>query len=143
METICKHCGNEKEIVIYKHGKRSVCRLCKKNLNVEYFKNNKATVLATNASNKKKKSEQIKQLITELKSVPCADCKQTFPTCAMDFDHQDGYVKWKAIGAIHSGGYSIDRIKQEIAKCQVVCANCHRIRTEKQRLKRLEQNNKS
>lgn len=64
----------------------------------------------------------------EIKSEPCTDCKQTFPPCCMDFDHVRG-EKSHTIGYMVRQEYSIERIKEEIAKCELVCANCHRIRT--------------
>jgi hypothetical protein len=48
----------------------------------------------------------------------------------MDFDHRPGEKKLFAMG---SAGVqvrvSLEGLLAEIAKCDVVCANCHRIRT--------------
>jgi len=44
----------------------------------------------------------------------------------MDFHHVDG-EKSMTLGEV--GGASLKRIHAEIAKCIVLCANCHRIRT--------------
>lgn len=67
--------------------------------------------------------------VTQLKAeTPCADCKQTFDPVCMDFDHVRG-VKRKKIVQLVNDGYSKDVILEEIAKCELVCANCHRIRT--------------
>lgn len=46
----------------------------------------------------------------------------------MDFDHLPQYEKLFNIGS-PSNWTSLYRVKQEIAKCEVVCSNCHRIRT--------------
>ncbi|AJD82175.1 HNH endonuclease [Mycobacterium phage Cosmo] len=46
----------------------------------------------------------------------------------MDFDHVRG-VKEFNIGSYRTKSYSLQRIRDEIAKCDVVCSNCHRIRT--------------
>src|SRR3954469_2486289 len=60
------------------------------------------------------------------KNVPCADCGGRFPPCVMDFDHVRGDKLF------HIGSYgeacAPQKLKAEIAKCEVVCANCHRIR---------------
>ena len=36
------------------------------------------------------------------------------------------------VSALSREGYSLNKLKQEIAKCDVVCANCHRRRTARQ-----------
>lgn len=55
---------------------------------------------------------------------PCMDCDREFPPCAMDFDHVRGDKK-KDVSSLTT----IKSITAEIAKCDLVCANCHRIRT--------------
>ena len=65
-------------------------------------------------------------VITTLKSRPCADCGQTFPTQAMDFDHLENKAE-----IVSKLVYTVSTrtLLLEVAKCEVVCANCHRIRT--------------
>lgn len=58
----------------------------------------------------------------------CADCGNSFPTCCMDFDHV-GADKYEEVGTLVSRSAAWDIIAAEIAKCEIVCANCHRIRT--------------
>jgi hypothetical protein len=48
----------------------------------------------------------------------------------LEFDHQRD--KTLNVSALSREGYSLDRLKQEIAKCEAVCANCQRRRTAKQ-----------
>lgn len=79
------------------------------------------------------KAKELKAWITELKSAPCADCGGVFPTCCMDFDHLDGNSKANNVGSMVARHYSKELIAQEIAKCNLVCANCHRIRTKDRR----------
>ena len=66
------------------------------------------------------------EMMTQAKAKPCMDCGGLFPPCAMDFDHVRGN-KLFTLGENHSRG--ISPIQEEIAKCDVVCSNCHRIRT--------------
>jgi hypothetical protein len=73
--------------------------------------------------------ELVKQYIDEQKSCPCADCGGTFPTFLMDFDHVRG-PKVAILARLRSDKASRAKIDAEIAKCDVVCANCHRIRTQ-------------
>lgn len=72
--------------------------------------------------------EKNRKWIVELKSnTPCKDCGIQYHFCIMDFDHKDGEVKSFGIGKMSTRGKNL--IEQEIAKCDLVCANCHRMRT--------------
>ena len=57
----------------------------------------------------------------------CADCKIKYPHYILDFDH----VKGKSVGISRALqlGTNLDKIKEEVKKCEIVCANCHRQRT--------------
>lgn len=69
-----------------------------------------------------------KRYINSLKAGrPCHDCGQTFPPFVMDFDHRDPSDKKYTISRMYD--HSNETIDKEIAKCDLVCANCHRIRT--------------
>ena len=70
-------------------------------------------------------------MLDAAKDVPCADCGQCFPTICMDFDHNGSAKTVKLTDWARTVGTSdvaIERLKAEIAKCDVVCANCHRLR---------------
>lgn len=56
------------------------------------------------------------------------DCGQRHPPCVMDFDHVRG-EKVAGISTTKMMGVSVAVLEEEIAKCDVVCSNCHRIRT--------------
>lgn len=70
-------------------------------------------------------------VLNELKARPCMDCRLSFPPECMDYDHRPGTVKVRALVEMKS--YSMERMLAEIAKCDLVCANCHRIRTKARR----------
>src|SRR6266498_2036316 len=74
---------------------------------------------------------EMRTVVDVAKDVPCADCAGRFPIVCMDFDHLDRFVKSFTIGTVTSGrsSVSLTQLREEIAKCEVVCANCHRIRT--------------
>lgn len=59
---------------------------------------------------------------------PCVDCGHLFPACCMDFDHVSG-DKLAEVGALAARSTAWELIQAEIDKCELVCANCHRIRT--------------
>lgn len=74
---------------------------------------------------KKRISLKKRDLIDKYKEVPCTDCGNTFPTCCMDFDHKYDKKFNIATGLCRSD----ESLLKEIDKCDVVCSNCHRIRT--------------
>ena len=62
---------------------------------------------------------------------PCVDCGESNPI-VLEFDHVRG-KKYKAVSELMSWDYSLKTLKDEIAKCDVRCANCHRIKTAQER----------
>lgn len=59
-----------------------------------------------------------------LLSHPCVDCGETDPD-VLEFDHVRG-VKREGISRMIQRGFSARALENEIAKCEVRCANCHR-----------------
>ena len=60
----------------------------------------------------------------------CTDCGGVFPPEAMQWDHLPGSIKLGEISA-KIRQWSRRLIFEELAKCELVCANCHAIRTYK------------
>lgn len=60
------------------------------------------------------------------RSSPCADCGRSFPPEALDLDHARG--KTASIRSFINAGPD-EMLWAELAKCDVVCACCHRTRT--------------
>lgn len=75
----------------------------------------------------KRNSVERRLLLNQMKSVPCTDCGEEYPFYVMDFDHRDPLTKKFNI---QSGArrHPWDRVLEEVAKCDVVCVRCHRIR---------------
>lgn len=74
------------------------------------------------------RTKENKAYVRALKEAsPCTDCKVFYPYYVMDYDHVRG--KKTAGLAVIVKGSSLDTVKAEIEKCELVCANCHRIRT--------------
>jgi len=76
-----------------------------------------------------------KEYIRSKKRVPCHDCGQSFPEYCMDFHHIDEEEKAPQLKNIQNPSFStylsrwsIQRIDEEINKCVILCACCHRIR---------------
>ena len=80
-----------------------------------------------NRASVKRHAARNTQIIREAKNVPCTDCGEEFPYYVMDFDHRESSLKRQSVGTMTT--YSKGNLLAEIAKCDVVCANCHRIRT--------------
>ncbi len=65
----------------------------------------------------------------ELKDgIPCAECSEVFPTYVMQWDHLPGMAKVEDVSGM-VGFRRRAAILDEIAKCELVCSNCHAIRT--------------
>jgi hypothetical protein len=89
------------------------------------------------------KSERYKQVkerrdsllvwVNTLKDKPCTDCNNIFHPEAMHFDHISN-DKNNNISDLVKLGYSKKVILAEIAKCDLVCVNCHAVRTYNRRL---------
>jgi len=86
---------------------------------------------------KKKREIKQKEYIVSKKNVLCADCGNKFPSYVMDFHHlnediKDDHLKGSSMSN-KMKGWSTKRIDEELDKCVVLCANCHRIRHYKER----------
>lgn len=90
-----------------------------------WARNNPQTV--TKNSNKSRQRKA--QFVADYKNRPCADCGVQYPSYVMDLDHLPELTKLVKVSTLVSTGASIKRIKEELSKCEVVCANCHRERT--------------
>lgn len=85
----------------------------------------------TGNAKSKRFRDRLREWIQSLKEAPCADCGRTFDPVCMDFDHRPGEVKKFVISANLYRGR--EALEVEIAKCDVVCACCHRLRTKNRR----------
>jgi len=82
-----------------------------------------------------KQKAYLSRYIQELKSkTPCMDCKINYPYYVMDFDHVRGRKHKNVMELIPT--LSKKKIDEEIAKCEIVCSNCHRIRTHQRKMKK-------
>lgn len=70
------------------------------------------------------KKQGYRDRLAELKDGPCADCGGSFPPCAMEFDH----VRGDRLYGIGINTIMRSDTADELAKCELRCANCHRVR---------------
>jgi hypothetical protein len=75
--------------------------------------------------------QRLKEHVRKFKDKPCADCGESYPYYVMDFDHRPGTDKLFEIADYLATRVvsTYEKLDAEIAKCDVVCSNCHRIRT--------------
>lgn len=67
-----------------------------------------------------------RQWVEEFKSiVGCSQCGEKHPAC-LDFHHNDESAKTISIAEAIQNGWNIERIADEMLKCSILCANCHR-----------------
>lgn len=72
-----------------------------------------------------------KRKLVEYHGSKCVDCGYEGPPFMFDFDHRDPRDKSFGLSEFQSIAYA--RLLEESMKCDLVCANCHRFRTHKQR----------
>ena len=71
-------------------------------------------------------------MLDKLCDVPCADCGRRFLPCVMQFDHRDPATKKFTISRSRTRAHAT--LLAEVAKCDIVCTNCHRVRTYERRI---------
>ena len=75
---------------------------------------------------KRRRRWVMKRAIVEYFGSQCAECNGVFHPAVFDFHHVDGPVKDSDISSMLDAA-SIDRIDVELAKCKMLCSNCHRL----------------
>jgi len=90
-----------------------------------YKENNVAEKARLRKSNQARR-EKMKIWWKEYKStLSCAQCTEDHPSC-MTFHHLDPKEKEIDLSQVIRQGWSKERILKEVAKCSVLCENCHR-----------------
>lgn len=126
---VCTSCGDPKPLSEFnKKGKTRVqgkCRDCQKLWYKSYYDSSPKEKSRLTTRNKETVAQNRRKLRELKESTPCADCGNKFPYYVMDFDHL-GNKKFNVSAMIT---HNWEQIKEEISKCELVCANCHRVRT--------------
>lgn len=128
---VCTKCKLEKDIESFnwkvKNIKRQThCKICQSNYTKEHYKNNKGPYLErAKVRNKRIKSELQEFIIEYLLKHPCIDCGET-DIVVLEFDHRERNKKKYNVGAMILRMLDLNLIIEEVSKCDVRCANCHR-----------------
>jgi len=133
---ICTKCGVDYPIPIEnffnkkhdtKDGFQYRCKKCIAEFHKEHYQARKSYYKKkARKHNDEYKKRNLQFMIDYLKKHPCVDCGETDPII-LEFDHRGN----KDCNVSTMTTMSLDRVKSEIAKCDIRCANCHRRKTAK------------
>ena len=106
----------------------SYCWECQRAYSREHYRRNKVRHNERRYANQLRyKAENRKNVFEYLLAHSCVDCGESDPL-VLEFDHVRG-EKSGNISVMVASGLSWGRIRREIEKCDVRCANCHRRKT--------------
>lgn len=126
-------------------GYRSQCVQCEAKYEKPYREKNKDIIRQRGRewakNNPDKRRENQKRLSTKRRifvreykrDKPCVDCGVILPPECMDLDHVRGEKKFSISHYAHA--LKIERVEEELAKCDIRCPNCHRLRHYKEKRK--------
>lgn len=129
----CNICHLAKELTEFnvrnraKNTYHGYCKDCAKTYQQQWYAANKSEHKQDVYRLRRIRLEEIRTYIRQLKeSTPCTDCGRNYPWYVMDFDHIRDKTDTVSQIARHQ---TLTRVIEEIAKCEIRCANCHRIKT--------------
>lgn len=94
----------------------------------KHYQENKDKIIARSSDRNRRQRKKNKEFVDRVKRMyNCVDCGESEPI-VLEFDHVRG-EKRRAVADMVSNYYSIKTIKEEIRKCEIRCANCHRKKT--------------
>lgn len=124
----CGQCGEEKPLEAFhrwREGHQPWCRACRRSYDARYHAQNRERRLAQ----KQLLQAEFKRWYLALKEGrPCSDCGGVFHPAAMQWHHLPGQPKTANVADL-GRRHSRRRVIEEIARCELVCANCHAVRT--------------
>ncbi len=126
---LCNTCSEHKPVEEFhvrnkaKGYLQSKCKECHRKYHRQHYLDNKDSYLSQARDWRAKEQAWV----NSIKARPCADCNQQYPWYVMQFDHVSGSKEDNIAQML--GNVSRERLETEIAKCEVVCANCHMVRT--------------
>jgi hypothetical protein len=133
MVRVCTKCGEPKALSeFHRHrqqGYQAWCKPCRKAYAADHYQRHRAR---RKAHNRKRRAEFSAWYAGLKRGKPCADCGGVFPPEAMHWDHLDGATKTADVSRFASAKSRL-LLLAEIEKCELVCANCHAVRTTRRR----------
>lgn len=121
------------------NSKKFTCRCIQCTIAIQSYQrnrrlNNPIAVQKNREYMKKRQAETYQFLVDIKKNRPCIDCQVVYPHYVMHWDHLG--IEPKLFNISRAMSLPREKILAEIAKCELVCANCHAERTHT-RLKKL------
>ena len=109
-------------------GLSSQCRACHHEVQRRYYDRNAETERLRTRRRVKRVRLRTRELVLQyLEAHPCVDCGEDDPV-VLQFHHVRG-TKRDNVGSLVCDSYEWHVVEEEIAKCAVLCANCHSRRT--------------
>lgn len=134
----CRKCKTDKPVEEFskmtrnKDGLQPYCKLCAGRARLDYYyANHEVERTKINERNQKNKEANYTKIAEYLRVHPCVDCGES-DIVVLEFDHIDPLTKIKDVSYLARTLFLWDKIEEEINKCEVRCANCHRRKTHKQ-----------
>lgn len=138
MKQTCSKCRTLKPIEEFsfrfkeKEIRHVQCRECVRSTIKSHYTENRSYYLTKAQKRNNNYRELINTYIYQyLSQNPCVDCGESDVT-VLEFDHRDRMTKIQAVSQLIRSQYPLEKIKEEISKCDVRCANCHRRKTAKE-----------
>ena len=111
-----------------KDGYQNFCRSCQRLYYASWYQTHASDARLSKYARKRLIRENNNAKLREyLREHPCVDCGFSNMIC-LEFDHVRG-KKSKNVSDMLARNFTWEKIQAEISKCDVVCANCHKIRT--------------
>ena len=132
---ICSRCKEELSVDFFnkrnsrKDGLQSECIGCKKEIQDNWYRNNNVEHYKNIKIHRNKAKQRLFDYLSDKK---CEDCPENDPI-VLEFNHLDPSIKEHEISWMASHGFAWDKMIIEINKCEILCCNCHRKKTAKQR----------
>jgi hypothetical protein len=123
--TICHETKDESEFnnkSRNKDGLQEKCRECSRRLSRKHYHNDKKAQVNRVSKRKKLLAKWYQELKASFK---CEICGENTKEC-LDLHHKDPKKKEGGISMLVNRGFSKERLLKEIAKCAILCSNCHR-----------------
>lgn len=101
------------------------CKSCRRSSRKAWYNKHRSTHIDIVRRRKQLRKQELQELVwNHLSNNPCVDCGEKDPV-VLEFDHTSGRKRFNISHAIHDGR-AINSVQDEIRKCEVRCANCHR-----------------
>lgn len=135
MTKTCSICKTDKPVEEFSphkhgtHGRSPYCRSCDRIRARKWYQDNKDARRVILRDQARARKLKVIEILRPRYQAGCVDCGET-NFFILEWDHKDGVDKVLPVSKMWN--YSLKRIIEETEKCELRCANCHKIRTAKQ-----------